>query len=147
MRTFEQLERDLGAIGATGDLQSAASAMLRIGEEVLEQWVTARDFEPTQDEREGFRLLALHRQGTKNDPSFNACRETCREIAYHYNLLTMQPAHEESTDRLQMMKMITNHLLLFVSGKMQVAELGEFCCSSRPIRQSPDTSSQNSREA
>ena len=36
---------------------------------------------------ESFRLLALHRQGARGVPSFNACRETCREIAYHYNLL------------------------------------------------------------
>ena len=147
MRTFEQLERDLGATEATSDPRQAAVALLRIGEEVLEHWVVARGFEPTQDQREGFRLLALHRQGTKNDPSFNACRETSREIAYHYNLLTMQPGHEETTDRLQMMKMITNHLLLFVSGKMQVAELGEFCCSSRPVRLSSDNDSQHIREA
>ncbi len=32
---------------------------------------------------EGFRLLALHRQGARGDPSFNACRETCRELVYH----------------------------------------------------------------
>ena len=86
------------------------------------------------DTREGFRLLALHRQGAKGDPSFNACRETCREIAYHYNLIHMQPGHAETTNRLEMMKMISSHLYLFISGKMQVAELGEFCCSAKPIR-------------
>jgi hypothetical protein len=26
------------------------------------------------------------------------------------------------------------HLYLFVSGKMQAAKLGEFCCSARPLR-------------
>ncbi|MDJ0700269.1 MAG: hypothetical protein QNJ07_10455 [Woeseiaceae bacterium] len=147
MRSFEQLEHDLDGLGGQADPVEAAGELLAIAEEVLEHWVLARGFEPTHDEREGFRLLALHRQGTKNDPSFNACRETSREIAYHYNLLTMQPGHEETTDRLQMMKMITNHLLLFVSGKMQVAELGEFCCSSKPIRLSSDNDSQLTREA
>ncbi len=147
MRSFAQLEHDLDRLDARAEPVQAAGELLAIAEEVLEQWVVARGFEPTQEEREGFRLLALHRQGTKNDPSFNACRETSREIAYHYNLVTMQPCHEETTDRLQMMKLVTNHLLLFVSGKMQVAELGEFCCSSKPIRLSSDKDSQLTREA
>jgi hypothetical protein len=34
-----------------------------------------------------------------------------------------------------MMTMVANHLFLFVAGKMQVAELGDFCCASRPLRQ------------
>ena len=83
---------------------------------------------------EGFRLLALHRQGARGEPSFNACRETCRELAYHYNLIRLQADHPETRRRLAMAAMIANHLLLFVSGKMQVAQLGEFCCSSRPLR-------------
>jgi hypothetical protein len=33
-----------------------------------------------------------------------------------------------------MMALLTKHLLLFVSGKMQVEGLGEFCCASRPLR-------------
>ncbi len=84
-------------------------------------------------------MLALHRQGTKGDPSFNACRETCREIAYHYNLILLQDGDTATTDRLTMMKMISNHLFLFVSGKLQVAGLGDFCCSSRPIRLASET--------
>ena len=55
--------------------------VLALGEAVLEHWVRARGKQPTDDEREGFRLLALHRQGADKDPSFNACRETCRELA------------------------------------------------------------------
>jgi hypothetical protein len=50
----------------------AATEMLMLGEEILEHWVRARGKEPTRAEREGFRLLALHRQGADKDPSFNA---------------------------------------------------------------------------
>jgi hypothetical protein len=32
-----------------------------------------------------------------------------------------------------MMAMVARHLFLFISGKMQDAQLGEFCCSSRPL--------------
>lgn len=114
-----------------------AGRLLGLAEAVLENWAEARGERPTVDEREGFRLLALHRQGARGEPSFNACRETCREIAFHANLLRLEPDHAESARRAAMMTMLVRHLLLFVSGKMQVAGLGEFCCSSRGLR-SPD---------
>jgi hypothetical protein len=109
--------------------------LLALGEEILEHWVAAKGLDPTTGSREGFRLLALHRQGTTDDPSFNACRETCRELVYHYNLLTLEPQHEDSPRRLRLMALIANHLRLFVVGKMQVAGLGDFCCASRPVRE------------
>ena len=124
-----------------------SSALLALSEEVLEHWVSAKGDTPTDDEREGFRLLALHRQGTKGDPSFNACRETCREVAYHYNLVTMQPGDADITDRLSMMALVSKHLYLFVSGKLQVAGLGEFCCSAKPIRSAQDQETTNTKEA
>jgi len=134
MRPLAELEAVFELPQRVPDADATAAALLRASEEVLEHWITARGDVPTQDEREGFRLLALHRQGTKGDPSFNACRETCREIAYHYNLVTLRDEHSDITDRLCMLAMISKHLYLFVSGKMQVAELGEFCCSAKPIR-------------
>lgn len=106
-------------------------ALLSRAEAVLEEWLRAHGAEPTQETVETFRLLALHRQGARGVPSFNACRETCREIAYHYNLL--EPAPDERTQR--MMEMLVQHLELFVRGKMQVEGLGDFCCASRPVRQ------------
>ncbi len=134
MRSLAELETVFELPLATTDADVAAAELLKASEEVLEHWITARGDVPTSDEREGFRLLALHRQGAKGDPSFNACRETCREIAYHYNLVTMRDVYSDITDRLCMLVMISKHLFLFVSGKMQVAELGEFCCSAKPIR-------------
>ena len=134
MRTLAELEHVFDERPASPDIAASAADLLRASEEVIEHWVEARGEVPTSDTREGFRLLALHRQGAKGDPSFNACRETCREIAYHYNLRTMQPEHTDITDRLEMMKMVSRHLYLFISGKMQVAQLGEFCCSAKPIR-------------
>ena len=120
----------IGVAGTTTD----AGELLRLGEEILEHWVSAKGLQPTMDRREGFRILALHRQGSKGDPSFNACRETCRELAYYYNLLSLEPDHPERASRLQMMALVANHLVLFVAGKMQVQQLGEFCCSSKSIR-------------
>ena len=147
MRPLADIEQAIASADVEADPQAAAAELLQAGEQVLEHWVTAQGREPTTDKREGFRLLALHRQGTKGDPSFNACRETCREIAYHYNLVTMQPAHAEITHRAEMLRMVSNHLYLFVSGKLQVAELGEFCCSAKPIRSADKLDPGTSKEA
>ena len=119
-------------------LASDAEEMLALGEEILEHWVVAKGKEPTQDLREGFRLLALHRQGADKDPSFNACRETCRELVYHFNLLAQQPEHPDVLQRARMMAWVANHLYLFISGKMEVEQLGDFCCASRPVRERVD---------
>ena len=114
-------------------------ALLARAEAVLEEWIRARGEAPGAERVEGFRLLALHRQGARGVPSFNACRETCREIAYHYNLLAASDekrdhSEEKRNYREKMMAMLVQHLELFVRGKMEVEGLGEFCCSSRPVR-------------
>lgn len=146
MIPLEQIEKAIEAIPPGADPVAAANDLLGLGETVLEHWVTAREMAPTIEMREGFRLLALHRQGAKGEPAFNACRETCRELAYYYNLVTMQADHPDTSDRVAMMKLIASHLFLFVSGRMQVAELGDFCCSSKPIRLSMDNPAVNNEE-
>lgn len=133
MRPLAEIGSGIAALAESADPVAAVGDLVALGEAVLEHWIVARGAVPTDSEREGFRLLALHRQGAKGDPSFNACRETCRELAYHYNLITMQPDHPDTARRLAMAAMVANHLFLFVSGKMQVAKLGAFCCSSRPL--------------
>ena len=147
MRPLAELEAAIEQVCTANAASQQAEMLLGISEEVLEHWIRARGDTPTAETREGFRLLALHRQGAKGDPSFNACRETCREIAYHFNLIAMDPDAAETTHRLEMMKMVSNHLYLFINGKMQVAELGEFCCSSKPIRLAPETKTQTTKEA
>jgi hypothetical protein len=134
MRPIEAIERDLDRAAPSEDAPAAARRLLGLAEEVLEAWVAARGATPTGDKREGFRLLALHHQGASGAASFNACRETCREIAYHYNLVTLA-APGDPGKRLAMMAMLVRHLALFVGGKLQVEGLGDFCCASRPVRQ------------
>jgi hypothetical protein len=136
--SLADIEQRLSELTAATANAADADELLGLAEQVLEQWVRARGDTPTSDRYEGFRLLALHRQGTHRLPSFNACRETCRELAYHYNLLTLQPEHAETASRARMMALLANHLCLFVSGKCQAAGLGEFCCASRPLRAGGD---------
>ena len=147
-RPLSEIGQRLQALVAAAEPVDAAE-LLALGEDVLRHWVLAKGKEPTDGEREGFRLLALHRQGVDGDPSFNACRETCRELAYHYNLLqaTDDGEREESeqnaskqdgAQQARMMALVANHLYLFISGKMETDALGEFCCSSRPLRTKVD---------
>ncbi|MGI9386975.1 MAG: hypothetical protein ACR2OX_06060 [Methyloligellaceae bacterium] len=137
LTSFDDIEARIDNVSSgsgVGDVTACSGELVAIGEEILSAWIVAHGSEPTLDTKEGFRLIALHRQGCKGDPSFNACRETCRELAYHHNLITGDPDHPETEKRLRMAGMVARHLCLFVGGKMQVAELGEFCCSSRPLR-------------
>lgn len=134
MTSFETLTQDLYKVALDQKPQDAALQLLTVGEQVLELWVEGHDKVPTKAQKEGFRLLALHSQGAKGVPSFNACRETCRELVYHYNLVVGEPGHKAVENRLEMMALVANHLLLFVSGKMEVEGLGEFCCASKPLR-------------
>ncbi len=148
MMTFDEIEARIEAIvDAAQTAASPAAELLRLGERVLENWIVARGEIPTLDTREGFRLLALHRQGAKGEPSFNACRETCRELVYHYNLLvgssdlTDARGQTQGSDPdriLRMMGLVAKHLCLFVAGKMQTEGLGTFCCAAKPVRASQE---------
>ena len=133
MTPIAAIERELDTAPPAAH-DAAAARLLTLAEEVLEVWIAAHGEGPTNGTREGFRLLALHHQGARGLPSFNACRETCREIAYHYNLLTAKDAAGDVGRLVQMMTLLVRHLALFVGGKLEVSGLGDFCCASRPIR-------------
>ena len=111
-----------------------ADELLALGEAILETWLTAHGETPTPGTAAGFRLLGLHRRGAHGDPSFNACRETCRELVYQHNLVRLDPAHPDTARRLRLGAMVARHLALFIGGKLEVAGIGEFCCSARPLR-------------
>lgn len=132
-RTDALIGADDGALAR--DAAAIADDLLAMGEVVLVSWHEAHGHTPTQELSEGFRLLALHRQGARGNPSFNACRETCREIVYHHNLILADPAAPEVARSVKLGAMVLRHLGLFVGGKLEEAGLGDFCCSSRSVRQ------------
>ena len=140
MRSIGDIERwveewsldEAAALGA-----AAPQQFLATGEEVLEQWLAANGKQPTRETHEGFRLLALHRQAAQGDPSFNACRETCREAAYRFNLAETGLPPAEWRSNIATMRRVVQHLVYFIGGKLRNAQLGEFCCASRPIRTNP----------
>ncbi len=122
---------------------SLADQLLDMGAAILEAWLEAHDQVPTDREVEGFRLLALHRQAARGNPTFNACRETCREIVYLRNVIRANPEADDVGQTLRLLFMVVRHLALFVGGKLEIAGLGDFCCSSRPLRQAELLDPQN----
>ncbi|MDP6475753.1 MAG: hypothetical protein QF894_12690 [Alphaproteobacteria bacterium] len=128
MTDFDAIEARIERLGA------APAELLAVGEEILEHWLEARGEIPGREAREGFRLLALHRQAARGEPSFNACRETCRELVYRYNLIALDPEHPETARRIKLAAMVAKHLCLFTGAKMAEARIGEFCCASRDAR-------------
>lgn len=127
----EAILADPGA-GTPAAVPRHAALLLETAEDVVANWLRAHGEIPTDDAVEGFRLLALHRQGARLDPSFNACRESCRELIYQCNMARAHRA--EAGRRLRMAAMVCRHLQLFVAGKMENAALGEFCCAAKPLR-------------
>ncbi len=136
MKTLAEIEARLQDMrhGQQQNLAALADELLGLGEQIMEHWLRAKGQVPTTEKREGFRLLALHRQGCIGDPSFHACRESCRELVYYRNLLHGAPEHAEVNSRWAMARAVALHLCLFVGGKMQDPKLGDFCCSSRPLQ-------------
>jgi hypothetical protein len=134
-RSLAEIEARIDVlIARPGDAGASARELLALAERVLERWIEARGAQPTLEEKEGFRLLALHRQGARGEPSFNACRETCRELAYRFNCVAAEPDPAERARQGMRAAMLAKHLCLFVAGKLQVAGLGEFCCAAKPLR-------------
>jgi hypothetical protein len=129
-----QIETEIDAIDPMANPPAAARSYLALAEQTLILWLQSKDVEPTEVKKEGSRLLALHRQGAKGDPSFNACRETCREFAYRYNVVTGSDRADIQQEAAASMTHLARHLALFIGGKMQIAGLGDFCCASKPIR-------------
>ena len=132
-----EADRLISATDADIEANAAGIAdnLLAMGEAVLTAWHDAQGATPTETEVEGFRMLALHRQAARGNPTFNACRETCREVVYHHNLIRHDPGARDIAGTVRLGAMVVRHLALFVGGKLENAGLGEFCCSSRPVRQ------------
>ena len=130
MISFSEIERVILSVrDRPQEVINPADRLLQMGEAILENWLIAHNQTPTQERYEGFRLLGLHRQGAKLDPSFHACRETCRELIYQINLYHMK----KDLQQITLASLVAIHLLLFIQGKMEVQELGEFCCNSKAV--------------
>ena len=114
------------------------AGLLADAETAVTAWLTAQGATATHEHVEGFHLLGLHRQAARLDPSFNACRESCRELVYQCNVAAAAEDEAEQARRLRLAAMVGDHIALFVAGKLETAGLGTFCCAARPVRATDD---------
>jgi len=133
---FDRLDAiaKLGDGDLAGHAEGYAGELLAAGETVLEAWLAGHGRDAGVKPVEGYRLLGLHRAGARGDPSFNACRETCRELVYRTNCARVGGEAPEIARQLRLGAMVARHLALFIDGKLETEGLGEFCCSSRGLR-------------
>ena len=84
MISFADIEARLDACPSDPD------ELLSLGEAVLEHWLDARGEMPTRESHEGFRLLALHRQGARGEGGPHIVfgivphREVCVQVRVFY---------------------------------------------------------------
>ncbi len=133
MRSLNEISAALES--PIGESQLArAQYIIQLCEEIMENWLVVNDKTPSNETYEGFRLLALQRQASVGDPSFNACRETCREAAFAHNQIAANGENEKNQIIIARLGRIAKHLNLFIIGKFENSKLGEFCCASKPLR-------------
>ena len=114
---------------------SAPDELLALGEAILETWLAAHgEIADDRARRKAFACWRCTARARAATPSFNACRETCRELVYHHNLVRLDPAHPISRAACGSVQWWRGTWLLFIGGKLEVAGLGEFCCAARPLR-------------
>ena len=68
MKSLDQILDEVDRFTPIDDAASVAGRLLGLAECILERWIEARGDAPTAGTREGFRLLALHRQGAQDAP-------------------------------------------------------------------------------
>jgi hypothetical protein len=101
-----------------------ATELVQIGEEILEHWVLAKGAIPVT-QSEGARLLALQAQCTATEPRFETCRAACLELVDQASLVTADPDHEATAERLLVAVGADFHLYSFVTSRMAEAGLRE----------------------
>lgn len=102
-----------------------AAELTRIGEEILEHWLLARGETPPEGNEEELRLLALQARCTALEPRFEGCRAACLELIDQANLVTAEPEHAATAERLLVAVAADFHLYSFVTSRMAEAGLRE----------------------
>ena len=122
MTPLDEIERRLDRLASGGSHgKETVAELLRLGEEVLEHWIAARGETPTQERREGFRLLALHRQLVRQGGSSLADALRVGATIQEISILDLREYRAETDDEdLQMvyenlLRASRNHLRVFAA--------------------------------
>ena len=124
---------DAALVAAAPDI---ADELVGIGETILEIWLAAHGKTPTR--ADGRRASACWRFIARAPGAMRASTPAARPAAswsITAILFVSIPCIPTRRGGCASAAMVARHLALFIGGKLEVAGLGEFCCSSRPLRQ------------
>lgn len=102
-----------------------AAELVQIGEEIFEHWLLAKGETPVPSSGEELRLLALQSQCAASEPRFATCRSPCLELVDQTSLVTADPDHEATAERLLVAVAADCNLYSFVTSRMSEAGLRE----------------------
>ncbi len=118
---LELLKMTLGMF-APEEPAPIAAELVQLGEEILEHWLLAAGGTPVADGgEEQLRLLALQAQCVAREPGFAACRTACLEVIDQATLVTADPEHAATQERLLVAVAADFHLYTWVTSRMAEA--------------------------
>ncbi len=121
---LELLKMTLGMF-APEEPPPIAAELIQLAEEILEHWLLATGETPVEDGGEELRLLALQAQCAAREPGFAACRAACLEVVDQANLVTADPEHAATQERLLVAVAADFHLYTQVTSRMAGGGLRE----------------------
>lgn len=121
---LELLKMTLGMF-APEEPPPIAAELQQLGEEIFEHWLLARGETPAEGGKTELRLLTLQAQCAALEPRFDSCRAACLELIDQVNLVTGEPEHAATAERLLVAVAAGFHLYSFVTSRMAEAGLRE----------------------
>ncbi|MBM3538324.1 MAG: hypothetical protein FJX55_10875 [Alphaproteobacteria bacterium] len=120
---LELLKMTLGMF-APEEPAPIAAELVQLGEEIFENWLLAVGETPVEAGGGELRLLALQAQCAAKEPGFATCRAACLELIDQSNLVTGEPDHAATAERLLMAVAADFHLYSFVTGRLAAGSPG-----------------------
>ncbi len=112
-----------------------ADELLLIGETALESWVRSRGETPTEATVGGLPAAGAAPPGRARRAELQRLPRDLPRAGLSPQLRRRRDRCAETVRKLRLGAMVARHLVLFIDGKLETAGLGEFCCSSRAVRQ------------
>ena len=119
MRSLADIEVAAQNAAASADEKARAAQLLELGEEVLEHWIRARGDEPTNETREGFRILAFPANNfLRQEPGTNSDIKTFCVTNFDITFDLFAKILLKGRDQAPLYRFLTTHPDQAIAGKV-----------------------------
>jgi hypothetical protein len=101
-----------------------ANELVELSEEIFEHWLIARGEAAAADTPQEARLLALHAAAVHGEPGFTELARACTEVVRLRDLVTAEPDHPETTERLLVAAAAVGDIYSAITGRMAAGASG-----------------------